>query len=194
MRKAIFAAFILGMATGVGVGAGVVVGAQEALKRGVFDTTVSPGKTGGTLEIVDQDAGISLIQDSRPPNTTNETFIAGFGHTSVGVLAKQFSISSKWVSPNRNNGFSVLRFNSAFFDTGSGEQRDDLAIRIFGGHGVAVFGRSDRAEDAPGANVFHINGTLRYPTLAAPEKPFSQVRYMRLLDEKGEPYWVPAYR
>jgi len=121
-------------------------------------------RSDSSMEAYGLNAIISLMQTSNPGSTDFESGMAFGAHDSAGAIRKTSSISSKWVDTTAGSGFSVLRLNA----THSGGGVDDVALRIFGNHGVGFWAGGDTAGHAPGANNVAINGKVVVGGTTAP--------------------------
>lgn len=98
------------------------------------------------------DVIVSMLQGANPGGTTYECGFAFGAYDDGGTIRKTSSVSSKWASPVVGTANGVLRFNA----TKAGGGTDDIALRIFGGAGIDVFGTSDTS--GPGVSIFRVQG------------------------------------
>lgn len=129
---------------------------------------------------------IGLFQTTNPGTTVNEAAIVYGGYTSTGAVAKTGSISSKWADATNATGFAVLRLNATYSTAGTFV--DDVAVRVFGNNGVAIFGASDTV--GPGLHVMSVGGMLLLNTgvLAAASAGDAIIpldNYVRGVDQTG---------
>lgn len=113
------------------------------------------------LDVSNTDAGIRLFTTRNPGNTTDESYIAGFGYDANGNQIKQWSLSTIFVSTSAaaSTGYSCSRLNTGYRDSG-GTQVDDLWLRGWGNRGAAFFAASSGAADAPGRHRLKVRGAV----------------------------------
>lgn len=126
--------------------------------------------TGASVEASAQEGSLGLIATDNPANPSAETFVAMFAYDADGSFRKTSSISTMQTDPSHASGFNVLRFNATY--RSGGVNFDDLAIRLYGNHGVSIFGDSD--VDVPGNRVMQIRGKVLFQEVASePQTPSS---------------------
>lgn len=135
MKSAIFKSFLCGMAFMAGAFAVAAVGT-------IFTTTVGAGafRPDAQVEVQGTDGLISLAQTQNPGAVNSkETAVVYSAYDSAGNKAKTGSISSKWSSIVGGVATGILRFNAAY-SSGAG---DDVAMRIYGNKGIALWNLTD---------------------------------------------------
>lgn len=116
-------------------------------------------RSDSTLELQSDFPFLTLFNNELPPTTValgNEEAVGFFAYDSSNTPEKNASISSGFVDTDHSTGYSILRLNA----TKAPGFTDDVALRIFGGHGVSVFGASDTSATAPGDKKFQVVGTI----------------------------------
>ncbi len=127
----------------------------------IFGGTIGAGyfRTDSSLEVqraysAGSGALMSIFDMTIPGVTTSESALAMGAYDAAGTIHKTSSISAKWADATAGTGYGVLRLNATY----GGGDSDDVALRIFGNHGVVMFGSSDTT--GASASALHINGTL----------------------------------
>lgn len=147
--------FILGL--GVTLGADALVDLHP--DKLIVGTDRAWPPTGTNLEVhgPGNDGGMAVVAHGTNPR--DETFYMSAQQNGAGVYRKSMSISTVNADPDPTVGYYVTRYNTTYSDTGL--QRDDLAMQVFGGHGVAFFAPDSTPQSAPGKGVLKVHGDVQ---------------------------------
>lgn len=121
--------------------------------------SISWQTTGGAaayVEVSGVNPGVSVFQTTNSGSTTNEAFVIYGAYDASSLQRKTGSVSSKWANANSSAGISVLRINSTYMV--AGVQTDDVAIRVFGNAGIALWGSSETT--GPGTKILSVAGVV----------------------------------
>jgi uncharacterized membrane protein len=148
-----------------------VVAGTSALQAVTATSLTTTGIEKGVSVTFSASAGIGVTRTG-VANTTDECYLAYFANDADGNSRKVMSISSKWGDTNGTTGHSVMRLNSDYLV--AGVTTDDIQLRLFGGHGMSVFGPDDST--FPGDKAIGVYGTVRALAAIATPTAFAQTQ------------------
>lgn len=141
--------------------AALLAWAQTTVVDGLLVTGRASGamfRPDAQIEIWNSTPGHALLSifQAQNPTTNEEAAIALGGYNSASQRAKMASVSGMFSNNSADNGYGVLRLNAAY--RVNGVERDDVAIRVFGGKGIQVFAESDRYP--AGYRILNVKGRI----------------------------------
>lgn len=165
------------------------------------DAAIFKGAIGNVSGVVRPDAAVelhsangvnsvllSIYQTNTPVVGSTEAGIVFMGKNAAGTAMHMGSISSVWADTTDVTGYPVTRISQVW----SNAAYEDTPIRVFGNHGVAIFGTGDAAAYAPGFHRLFVQGQseIRYDHTQA---SMMSDETLRIGNQKGAGNWTTIH-
>lgn len=155
-------AFLLLCLTGCAVVSAVTATTTGYLITGTLSGTAGVLRPDAGVEVQGQNALISALNVTWPPDTDSEAAYVLGGLDGTGTPRKGMSLSAKWASSAFD--VQVARLNAS--RKAGSAWVDDVGFRLWSGHGIRLFGGGcDDLSCAPGAQTLQVDGDVRLPQL-----------------------------